>query len=492
MTETSIDPARDHALVRGTPHAGPSTTLIRAAHLREPLLAFAGKRQHVDPKTGIARYGPASLASPGHPATIRIGYVGSGPSIASAQKLVERYAKGVSGSSDEKLQDFPGCTRDRGFFTELMHSQRLAQSITLHDLRGLKQIKRLSERFNAAVQLFSDKVRLLAQQDERPDVIVLALPAELVEKVGSVRIRHPQRGLLVRNLRRALKAELMRHGVPTQIILERTADAEPGARNIDPPSRVAWNLFTGLFYKGGGTPWNPVGLRPDTCYIGVSFHRGLASTDPTIRTSVAQAFDDYGVGLVLRGPDFPWDEQQLGRSPHLDAEKAAQLLGLVLRRYRQETGRAPAHVVVHKTSRYWPAEREGIQDALRDVSRFDLVAVTPISEVRLVRTGKYPPLRGTLFSVGDIRYLYTTGWIPYLQAYPHGHVPAPLQIADHHGDSSIDTLAHEILILTKMNWNSAGFAGALPITIRFSRRVGEIMREIPPDREPHPSFKFYT
>jgi len=432
------------------------------------------------------------MGSPNHPATIRLGYVGSGHSTAGAQRLIERYATGVPGNPTDKLQDFPGCARDRGFYTDLVYSQRLTQTITQHELHDLKAIKRRALQFTAAVQLFSDKVRLLSQQDERPDVIVLAPPTELVTTIGSVTIRDPQRGLIVRNFRRTLKAELMRHGVPTQIILERTSEAEPGARNIDPPSRVAWNLFTGLFYKGGGTPWKPIGLRSNTCYIGISFHRSLGSADPTIHTSVAQAFDDSGVGLVLRGPDFPWDQQRLGVSPHLEAEKAAELLGLVLRRYRQETGRDPAHVVVHKTSRYWPAEREGLQDALRGISRFDLLAVSPVSEVRLVRTGKYPPLRGTLFAVGDIRYLYTTGWISFLAAYPHGHVPAPLQIADHHGDSSIDVLAREILILTKMNWNSAGFAGALPITIRFSRRVGEVMREIPPDREPHPSFKFYT
>jgi hypothetical protein len=47
-------------------------------------------------------------------------------------------------------------------------------------------------------------------------------------------------------------------------------------------------------------------------------------------------------------------------------------------------------------------------------------------------------------------------------------------------------------LLTKMNWNSAGFAGSQPITVRFSRLVGDIMREVPRDREPQPQFKFYT
>jgi hypothetical protein len=165
---------------------------------------------------------------------------------------------------------------------------------------------------------------------------------------------------------------------------------------------------------------------------------------------------------------------------------------LVLRRYREETGQTPARVVVHKTSRFFPAEQDGFQQALKTIGKFDLVAINSTDEVRLVRAGKYPPLRGTLFEVGLTQYLYTTGFIPALNAYPHGHVPSPLQIADHHGDGYPRQLCEEILQLTKMNWNSAGFAGSFPITIRFSRLVGEIMREIPKDRDPEPAFKFYS
>jgi len=42
-----------------------------------------------------------------------------------------------------------------------------------------------------------------------------------------------------------------------------------------------------------------------------------------------------------------------------------------------------------------------------------------------------------------------------------------------------------------MNMNSSRLGGLLPITIRFSRLVGDIMREIPPGRDPLPNFKFY-
>jgi len=208
-----------------------------------------------------------------------------------------------------------------------------------------------------------------------------------------------------------------------------------------------------------------------------------------MRTSVAQAFDEHGNGLVLRGQDFSWDKPDL--TPHLDEEKARNLVELVLKRYEDEMKQKPIRVVIHKTSKFWPEEGAGFQKALKDVRQFDLVAVRPTNEVRLLRAGKYPPLRGTRFSVGGMQFLYTTGFIPALKAYPHGHVPSPLQIEHHMGDSTIETILKEILVLTKMNWNSASFASLLPITLKFAMRVGEIMREIPSTREPLPQFKYY-
>lgn len=482
--------ARAQATAKPHDRSATARAELHAEYCGEPALRFAGDRLHVDPKTGIARFGPASLGGQ-HPLEVRLGYVGSGRSLDAARRWFHRAEEGVTGDPVNKLPDFPGCTSDRGFFTRLVHDDRLERRLTTHEIGAVKAIRTKSERFDAAVALVSEQVKLIVQQDQRPDLIVLALPDELLEHTKNVKYNESGRGLIARDFRRSLKAELMRYGTPTQIVRQRTTEAGPGDRKLDHASRVAWNMFTSVFYKGGGVPWKPSGLRPDTCYIGVSFHRPVGSSDTTLRSSVAQAFDEHGAGLVLRGPDFQWSEQRDGKSPHLNAEQSAALLRLVLERYRAETQRLPARVVVHKTSRFFPEEREGFAAALQAVPQFDLVAVAPTSEVRLLRAGQYPALRGTLFRAGDNAYLYTTGYIPALQAYPHGHIPSPLQIADHHGDSSLADLAKEILILTKMNWNSAGFAGALPITIRFSRLVGDIMREIPSSREPQPQFKYY-
>jgi hypothetical protein len=478
---------------RGPRTAGRLRPSLRVSVREEPALEFAGQRQHVDQKTGLSVFGPASLGMKRHPATIRIGFIGSSETLESATGWFEKAAVGVPGDRDAGLLDFPGFMPDRGFFSEINVDTTLTQTITQHEIREITSAPLRRDRFEAAVNLIDDRVRLLSTGDNKPNVVVLAVPNEILEHARTIKFTDPNLGLVYRDFRRALKARIMRHQLPIQLMLQRTSEATEDD-DLDHPSRIAWNLFTSLYYKGGGIPWRAVGLEKDTCYIGVSFFRPLATESGTLHVSAAQAFDRDGVGLILRGPDFHWDEAEGGPSAHLDADKAKQLLDLVLDRFRDERqGQLPSRVVVHKTSRFLPAEREGFQDALREIPRFDLVAVSPTSEIRLLREGRFPPLRGTFFELGEVRFLYTTGYIPALRRYPHGHVPTALQIADHHGDTPLPEIADEILVLTKMNWNSAGFSGTMPITVRFSRRVGEIMRELrADDPDPMPQFMYYT
>lgn len=439
---------------------------------------------------GIALFGPRSLDIPQrHPFSTKVGFIGSGASIESATKWIKSCLSGVEG--DEDNDAFPGYTENQGFYANLKFDTAWTQIITQHDLATVAKPKLYKDRFSSALEVVSDKLRLLSQKDHPPDYVVLALPDDLLAHCKTVDYIEPGQGNIHRDFRRSLKVEAMRYQLPSQILLQRTSEAAPDAHNVDHKSRVAWNFFSSLYFKSGGVPWSPKGLEAGTCYIGISFYRPFGSASNTLCTSVAQAFDEHGDGLVLRGQDFLWDAKEFGHSPHLNHEQARGLINLVLKRYKDEMRQMPSRVVVHKSSRFWPDEKEGFQEALIDVRHFDLIAVSPNNRVRLLREGQYPPLRGTTFTIDNSRYLYTTGFIPALKAYPHGHVPSPLQVTDHIGDTSLIKLLQEILVLTKMNWNTTAFADLRPITLRFSQLVGDIMREIPLNREPLPQFKFY-
>jgi hypothetical protein len=52
-------------------------------------------------------------------------------------------------------------------------------------------------------------------------------------------------------------------------------------------------------------------------------------------------------------------------------------------------------------------------------------------------------------------------------------------------------LLGEVLLLTKMNWNSARFAEQRPVTVRFAGQVGAILRDLPDDYTPEHRYAFY-
>ena len=458
-----------------------------AEWLDEPDLVFAGERRHIDPKTGIALYGPRSLGTSRHKKEVHVGFIGTGESADAARRYFVQMCSGVPGDSDH--EPFPGCSADQGYRCEV-HAE-LVEPIKRHETSDILGVRNGRQRFEAFLDLLQQKMDLITGRDHPLDYIVLALPQELYLKCRSVEYVERGRGEVYRNLRRAFKAMAMRFGKPTQILLSTTTGLTTSTRKLDHPSMIAWNLMTGLYFKVEGLPWGPTELTPGSCHIGISFYRPLGEAS-TLRTSVVQAFDSNGEGLVLRGHKFHWDEQRDGRSPHLPAEQAQQLVDLVLARYRRENeDRPPLRVVIHKTSRFEPEERAGFEQALRGVSRYDLLSLAPSSEVRLVRSGQYPPLRGTVFAIGDVSYCCTSGYLRSLGRYPHGHVPSPLQVADHVGDTPKGQLLREIMTLTKMNWNSANMAGLMPITLRFSRLVSDVLREVPDGVEPESKYKFY-
>lgn len=467
----------------------PHKPSIRCKYLEESPLLFAEGYQHIDPRYGILAAGPKSyLPLDKHPAQIRIGFIGSAETTDKARQWIERGAAGVDG--DENYLRFPGFMRDRGFRSDLVFDADWLAQLYQTELDDVLSSRFQRDRFDALLNLLDEKLKLLADKDRPPEYVVLSLPDDIYLRCRVADYTDKELGRVHRDLRRAFKTKAMKYRLPTQILRQLTTEDRTG----DVIPKIYWNFFTGLYFKAGGFPWGPVGLTPGSCYVGISFFRPVGTASSTMQTSLVQAFDEHGDGLVLRGYEFDWNSEQEGtRSPHLTEEQAHQLIELVLNRYTAEMGQTPQRVVVHKTSRYWPGERKGITNALKDyVRRYDLMALAPQSTVRLITTTKYPPLRGTHFSVEDIDYLYTTGYIAELDQFHGMHVPSPIQIADHVGqDTPRNRLLNEILILTKMNWNSSRLGGLMPITIRFSRLVGDIMREIPANQEPLTNFKYY-
>jgi hypothetical protein len=458
---------------------------LSARWLGEPLLGFAGGVEHPDPKVGIPYAGPSSLGTAGHPAAIKVGFVGTGQGVDIVSRYFGEIADGVDG--DETHHPFPGFRHDVGFRSDLRTDDTLARIVTTGEFRTvMERGKRQRPRFEQLLDVLDDRIRHLADLDAPPDVVLVVLPDDLAKRCRVAEYRE-EGSLVHRDLHAALKARCMRYRMPTQIVWESTTRMSDNfSRDLEHPADVAWNLSTAVYFKAGGFPWSPVGLEPGTCFVGLDFFRPQGDRS-SVRASLAQAFAENGDAFVLRGSEFRPDNS---RSPHLPADLAAELVAGVRAGYEAYYRRPPRHIVVHKRTFFDTQEQGGFEDALSDLT-YDLVAVRPANDMRLLRNGEYPPQRGTLYTVGNRSYLYTTGTLAATGLYPHGHVPGPLHISDHVGDTPYDRLLLDLLLLTKMNWNTARYAERMPVTLEFADRVGDVLKEIGSDRTPASRYAFY-
>lgn len=503
----------------------------------EPLISFGGQHAHVDPKTGLGLYGPYSPAGQKEPVltSIVVGIVGPPAMVADAEQWLKA-CQGVltnDGSEPFLHPHFPGFNRDSPFKCNLVVGDTWRETIKTNEIAAAVGEVTPSLRIKRVISLYLRAIETLSQREPKAAVILCCIPQEVIDyctervtrggevkrpKVSEVErkaLQHAQSGQLFlfpeldptlgtedeepghQNLRRGLKAEAMQFGIPTQIVWPKTlrlsgATSGRGEGNVQDIATRAWNFTTALYHKAGGSPWRLAEIEPDTCFIGVSFYKELLGQNLRLRTSMAQAFTSSGDGYVLRGNSFEWDESRQGRSPHLDEKSAAALMRDVLDLYRrQNQDSLPNRIVVHKTSKYWDEELAGFEQACELVPRKDFIAFGS-KGIQFYRPGIFPPIRGSWAKFSDTEFLlYTVGYTPYLRTYPGPRVPWPLAIMEHHGDSPWDIVLREILSLTKLNWNTADFACSMPITIAFSRRVGQILAEISGNLPWRQEYRFY-
>ncbi len=372
-----------------------------------------------------------------------------------------------------------------------------------------------------AVEAFTNEVNDLAEQDQPPQVVICALPVEIIERVSNMRSTpsedDPEDDSAdeavaedapvvarreIENFRGALKARTLELRVPIQIVWPTTYDndavvkkklAELSTRRVQDEATRAWNFFCALYYKAGGTPWRMVRDQREfsATFMGVSFFEGLDGS--SLQTSSAQLFDERGEGLILKGG--PALKDKTDRQPYLSSTDAFSLTRTALQSYKKEHGNYPARLVVHKTSRFHPEEREGFQKAIEqsEIEIADFIWMPRRSSVRLFRNGVYPPLRGTAMRLDDEQtILYTRGSVDFFRTYPGMYVPNPLVLQAQRRDTpDWNLLLKETLALTKMNWNGTQFDGALPITLKAARQVGDILKYVPDGTTPDPRYRFY-
>jgi hypothetical protein len=495
---------------------------IKIECLPEPELLFGHGETGPEPRRAMAKAGAVDAAVK----DVTLALVGPAADVALARRWLARlngFAVARE-SNSRRYRDWPGAKRALGI--NFVIEDRFVRPLDDERLKLAMSRPSLPDRFEDLLDLFDAKIQTFFG-DTRPDCIIVCLPDEAADmRISNPRLSPRERhalerlqreeeqdqlslfqpdpeemkaaeelrtqaeDLLFRTFYRALKAKIMTHQNPVPVqVLRRETYMRPDNEGQSVATR-AWNLATSLYYKAGHEPWRPAGLPTNTCFIGISFHHLKRREGDVVYASVAQAFSSDVEPFALKGATLPHDQRH-NRQPYMTERQAADLINDVLDKYKELAGVAPARVVVHKTTMYHAEEEAGFRGAAEArVPVCDLIWMRSTA-FRLIRRGTQEPWRGTLCSVGDETYLFTSGYVPWWDEYPGPHIPAPLQIGSC-GPTDIRQRASEILALTKMNWNSSEGIGRHPITISFARKVGLLMTELSDNQTPNPSYRYYS
>jgi hypothetical protein len=471
--------------------------------LDEPELEFGDRGRHIDPRLGLLRHGPLQ---PILGDKISIGVIGTAETVEGFERWIDRVKADIPGASEKQpnlFPPFPGLGNDNPFRAPFEASPTAKRVLPMRDIGNIVAIKKHNEAVREASSVFADQAMAMLEGSAKPDVIVAALPFDLIMKVVNEIAEGeeeesdgPSEAIDFRDL---LKAKALHLQKPTQIVWPTLWDdhariprkIKKTVRKVQDPATRAWNLLNALYYKAGRAPWRLP--RPEdqlkTSYIGIGFYRDLSGQ--RLLTSTAQMFDERGRGLILRGGRANVDKGDL--HPYVNRADAYDLVRRSLKAYYDQHHHYPARVVILKTSRFESKEADGFNEALREanVAYSDLIWISESSPITMFREGDYPPLRGTMIGLGNEALLFTRGSVPIYRTYPGLRVPKPIMLRPYSLDTPMRDVAKTILALTKMNWNSTQFDGALPIPIRAARQVGRVLKHVPLGEKEASEYTYY-
>lgn len=469
----------------------------------EPLLEFGAGGLHLDPRFGLTQFGPLQPI-PGD--SVRIGIIGTGETVDGMERFLERCKTGIAGKRSPLTNlhaPFPGIGNANPFRCTFVTEQAMQRRIPKSDVRRVTGLAKQSESIHASANLFAEQARSLLEGTSKPDVIVAALPLEIIQKVVNARAtfgdeaEDEESGLDFRDLFKSMALMLK---VPTQIVWPSLWDDDATIprklrktmRTVQDPATRPWNILNAIFYKAGRAPWRLPQKEGEfkASYLGIGFYRDLDGQ--RLLTSTAQMFDERGRGLILRGAKAITDRGD--KHPYLARQDAFDLIMRSVSAYRREHQHSPARLVILKTSRFEKSEAEGMLTASDelDIPQNDLLWISEGGHQTLVREGDYPPMRGTAVQLGTDLMLFTRGSVPYYRTYPGMRVPRPLLLRPHTCDSPIGEIGAEILALTKMNWNTTQFDQALPIPIQAARKVGRVLKYVSTGQIEQSDYRYYT
>lgn len=256
--------------------------------------------------------------------------------------------------------------------------------------------------------------------------------------------------------------------------------------------KVLWGLSTALYAKASmGVLWHPQAINDSTAYIGISY---AVSKEKKICIGCSQLFDSTGTGMrmLLRKLEAPIFAGK--NNPYMGQEEARCMMSALREEYYRCNPTAQLdRIVIHKTTPFMREEILGFAQAFEGIANIELIQIQEFNHWKGIKYGLdydsgaeiYPLDRGTVIHISEDSFLlWTHGCLSNSELgsghyYKNGRgIPTPLVVKRYYGNSSGDILAKEILMLTKMNWNSGdSLYKVLPVTLDFAKVLSRMSKQ---------------
>ncbi len=440
---------------------------LEAYEFSEPKMQLS-KQCYVNQLKGLVEDGPFDAMFPGERPPVRLAVLSHTNSLKSIyMHLYKLHSNCTSNKKEGFLVDYPGFEKTYRRGLEL--PKKGSPLILTYD-DDLSSI----ENANCYYSLLTSKINGLLDKVDDFDVLIIHIG------IQATHLRQKDSF----DLHDALKLFCANHHIKVQIVEDKSIDDN---RKL----KVNWGLSTGIFAKANGELWRPRYFDDETAFIGISYSK---LSHGGYYVGCSQLFDSCGNGMRLIINQLK-DPKVIRKNPYMSKEDAQYIIGNLLRAYYRSSSTAKLkRVVVHKSSDFQQSEIEGINMALASIENVELLQIQEYSAWRAIQfNGEYNEgmsgfsvKRGLTTKIDDDKLLiWTHGCVKDAELlgnknYYKGSrgIPDPILVKRYQGESSADLIVNEIMMLTKMNWNSGDcLYKNLPVTVDFSKIVAKMAKQ---------------
>ena len=440
---------------------------LEAYEFSEPKMQLS-KQCYINQLKGLVEDGPFDAMFPGERTPVRLAILSHQTDLRSIyMHLYQLRSNCKSTKSEGFLVDYPGF--EKAYKRDLELPQKGSPLILTYedDLQSIENAR-------CYYSLLISKINSLLDKVDDFDVLII--------HVGNQAFHLRQADTF--DLHDALKLFCANHHIKVQIVEDKSI--------VDNQKlKVTWGLSTGIFAKANGELWRPRYFDNETAFIGISYSM---LSDGGYYVGCSQLFDSCGNGMRLIINQLK-DPKVIRENPYMSKEDAQYVIGNLLRAYYRSSPTSKLkRVVVHKSSDFQQSEIDGINMALASIEKIELLQIQEYSDWRAMQyNGEYNEgmsgfavKRGLTTKIDDDKLLvWTHGCIKDAELlgnrnyYKGGRgIPAPILVRRYQGKSSADLIVNEILMLTKMNWNSGDcLYKNLPVTVDFSKVVAKMAKQ---------------